>query len=329
MIEKFNRLSSDKKLELINELKRQYSLHYDFLSVKRETSDFNKCVRCQSSNIVKFGSYNDKSRFKCKSCNRTFSELTGTSLSYLKKIDIWNDFVDLTLEDNTIRQISEKLGISTKTAFEWRHRLFYSFSETMNKKFTGVVETDDSFFHFNQKGRKKNYVKTEKTKRGVSDDQIGVMFTIDRTKTMDISMVKRGRVSVDSLRNVLVSDRLSKDNVIFCTDYHRSIESFMRSQGFEQVQLKAVVKERIKDGIFHIQNANSLQKRCKDWIKFNFNNVSTKYLQNYLNLFMMKEIMRLDNLNKVDFLRHSLVEHSVLLKKKLSEETYQDFLRLS
>ena len=45
----------------------------------------------------------------------------------------------------------------------------------------------------------------------------------------------------------------------------------------------------MKHGKFHIQNINSLHSRLKNWINKDLYGVATKYLQNYLNWFRLKE----------------------------------------
>lgn len=45
-------------------------------------------------------------------------------------------------------------------------------------------------------------------------------------------------------------------------------------------------KEFVVDKIYHIQNVNKTHRNLKEWIR-EFNGISTKYLQNYLNYFKL------------------------------------------
>lgn len=57
------------------------------------------------------------------------------------------------------------------------------------------------------------------------------------------------------------------------------------------VTLKRIESGKYKDGIYHIQHANSYHSRLKGWIR-DFNGVATKYLQNYLTWFRWCEITK-------------------------------------
>jgi len=52
--------------------------------------------------------------------------------------------------------------------------------------------------------------------------------------------------------------------------------------------IKASKGERVK-GAFHIQHVNSTHNKIKRWINGTFWGVSTKYLQQYLNWYKLKE----------------------------------------
>ena len=49
--------------------------------------------------------------------------------------------------------------------------------------------------------------------------------------------------------------------------------------------------ERVK-GKYHIQHVNSTHNRVKKWIENTFWGVSTKYLQQYMNWYRVKEIIK-------------------------------------
>ena len=44
-----------------------------------------------------------------------------------------------------------------------------------------------------------------------------------------------------------------------------------------------------QEGFFHIQHVNSLHNRLKKWLNGTFWGVATKYMQDYLNWFKVKE----------------------------------------
>ena len=37
-----------------------------------------QCPRCRSESVIKYGSYREYQRYRCKNCGRTFNDKTGT-----------------------------------------------------------------------------------------------------------------------------------------------------------------------------------------------------------------------------------------------------------
>jgi transposase-like protein len=53
----------------------------------RETrfKDGFECLHCNSVHVVRFGKYNGRQRYRCKSCRKTFTDTTNTFCSALVK----------------------------------------------------------------------------------------------------------------------------------------------------------------------------------------------------------------------------------------------------
>ncbi len=85
------------------------------------------CPNCQSQNVVKNGSYRNKQRFLCRTCEKQFSE------NYLDKKDyqvIQNrQALHLSLEGMSYRNIATTLKINHSTVY--RH--LQQFSELINE----------------------------------------------------------------------------------------------------------------------------------------------------------------------------------------------------
>jgi hypothetical protein len=60
--------------------------------------------------------------------------------------------------------------------------------------------------------------------------------------------------------------------------------------------LHSDLKQYIKQKIYHIQQVNELHNRLKKWIDNTFWGVSTKYLQNYLNWFYLREKLKSESI---------------------------------
>lgn len=181
ILEKFKCLSSEEQIKLLKSLEANIGNETKLLSFRKQSHKPN-CIHCQNEQVIKFGTYSNgnKARYRCTKCLKTFSDFTGTSVYNIKKKHLWMSFIKLMLENKTIRYIAKELNLSTATVFTWRHRVLSSFDKTLIRKFEDIVETDDIMFQFNQKGRRKDFKKITKKKRGVSNQKVSVMVTTDR-----------------------------------------------------------------------------------------------------------------------------------------------------
>lgn len=284
IISQFKSLNYNQQRELLNQLQQTLSSSRPILEHRNLTG----CPYCENEKAYKHANYkNGGTRFKCTSCNKTYNELTGTSLHGIHKKEMWDGFIRLMLESKTIREISKELGIAKQTALDWRHKALSAFNALYTKEFKGVVETDDTYFRFNEKGQR-GVVKYNRKLRGISNQQVSVMVTADRYKSIDLTVIKLGRITTASLEKKLNLDRFNKSNIIY-SDNSRIIKNLFRDL---QIQHETFIAKEKYNGKVHVQNVNNLTRRLKDWIKLNFNNVSTKYLHNYLNWFMVLEILK-------------------------------------
>ncbi len=329
----FKTLPYQKQQEIIQLLSKQVIESRPILNHKEKPTS---CPHCNHSTIHKHGTYKIKNgdnvrvtggtRYQCQGCKKTFNELTGTSIHGIKKTEEFRDFVEQMFEGNSIRKIAEKLCLSTKTVFEWRHKTLESFSKIFTKKFKGIVETDDVIIGFNQKGRKNNFRKIGKRKRGVNNDQdVSVMVSMDRYKTIDLKLVCYGKVTTQNLYREMNMNRFNDENIVV-SDKSRALVRFFKTLEFEHMTFLAKDHVHPQFPIYHVNNLNNLVGRLKQWIKECFSSVSTKYLQNYLNYFLMLEILKSDNDMKDKWWDFMLDDVNTFKRSKNVEEKYQEFL---
>ncbi len=146
-----------------------------------------------------------------------------------------------------------------------------------------------------EKGKKQKDKKPRKrggksTKRGVNDDHIAVIVTQDRKYQIDLTVATTGRIKKIDIENA-IGERLTGQTIL-CTDSHGSYKGFAIDREIEHHPLRANQKQRVKHGVYHIQHVNSTHNRLKKWIDNKFWGVSTKYLQQYLNWFRIKETFK-------------------------------------
>lgn len=134
--------------------------------------------------------------------------------------------------------------------------------------------------------RKRRSRGSKATKRGISDEQVAVVVTQDRSGNQELAVVKKGRISKSDLDDTLGSK--IQQGSILCTDAHRSYTAFTKDKEIEHHKFTANKGQRVVNKIYHVQNVNNTAKRLRAWMS-PYNGVATKYLQNYMNWFMILE----------------------------------------
>lgn len=252
------------------------------------------CPHCQGRHIVANGMYKAVQRYWCRSCNRHFRDSTGTPLAWLKKKDKWLSYLRCMLSGYSLRKSARDVGISLQTSFDWRHKVLQAFKTLSPEGFTGICESDDIFFlesdkgnrHLDRKARKRG---GKASKAGISNEQVTVIASCDRSGRKDLQVVGKGRIRKTDIEKAL-GDKLDEHTVL-CTDSHRSYTAFAKSRHLQHEKIVASRGQYVKDLVYHVQHVNNLTSRLRKWLR-GFNGVSSKYLQNYLNWFMVLEQLK-------------------------------------
>lgn len=162
--------------------------------------------------------------------------------------------------------------------------------------FSGIVELDDTYFLFSEKGKgsiegRKPHKRggSSKKHRGIRQEHFFVLIARDRQKATYSGVLGRGRIMKTQLVKAIGS-KLSSDNTL-CTDAWRGFSTNATSKGLEHH--KSDRTERIK-GLYHIQNLNNYHSHLKGWMQ-RFNGVATKYLDHYLSWFQFLDIVKQRN----------------------------------
>jgi transposase-like protein len=250
-----------------------------------------KCPNCSSSDISGNGKQNAIQKYVCKSCRKYFRDTTGSVMCNLKKPELLPTYMYNMLLGYSIRKCAKETGISVQSSFDWRHKILSSFDELNPNAFKGIVESDDIFFLESSKGNR-NLTRVRRsrgskaTKRGISNEQVAVVVTQDRSGNQELKVVKQGRISKTDLEEVFGS-RIEQGAVL-CTDAHRSYTAFAKGKEIDHQKFTANKGQRVVNKIYHVQNVNNTTKRLRTWMR-PYNGVATKYLQNYMNWFMVLE----------------------------------------
>ncbi len=249
------------------------------------------CPHCSDKRIRANGKLKGVQRYVCNGCSKNFSETTGKFWYNIKKKDKVNRYLYCLLSGYSIRKSAKETGISIQTSFDWRHKLLTSFSSVSIEEFQGIVESDDLFFSYSEKGNRNLDRKPKKrgekaSKAGISNEKVTVVATCDRSGNKDFKVATRGRISKKDLDKIL-KGKLEKAEVL-CSDSHRSYSAFAKENKIEHKKFNASKGQRTVDKVYHVQNVNNMDMRLRKFMD-SFNGVATKYLQNYLNWFLVLE----------------------------------------
>ena len=267
------------------------------------------CPHCSHPKYVRFGTDKGAQRYKCKSCHRSFTEYTGTWMAGLQRKDKIAGYLKLMVEEKSLDKIVLALGINKKTAFDWRHKILASLGTGGGDDFTGITESDETFFLRSEKGMEVKDRKPRKrggksVKRGTSNDQVAVIVTQDRNSGLDLSVATLGRIGKADIANA-IGGRIKKGSTILCSDSHHSYKGFAKDAQVEFHPINVSKGERVR-GAFHVQHVNSTHNKIKKWIGSTFWGVSTKYLQQYLNWHALKERIKSERDIGTAFARYTL-----------------------
>lgn len=239
----------------------------------------------------------DRQRYRCNDCGKTFTDVTNTPLQGSHLPHKWLDFIHCMIEGYSLRKASELIGVHHVTFFYWRHKVLSSLKQMDFEQFSGIVEIDETYFLYSEKGKRKiNGRKVRKRGgasqfRGISKEQVCVLVARDRQKQTYSKVLGQGRI-VKSRLEKAIGLKLSNTNIL-CTDAWRAFRAYAKDKGLEHYSFKSDGKERVK-GLFHIQNVNNYHSRLKGWMN-RFNGVATKYLDHYLSWFRFLDQIRFRN----------------------------------
>jgi transposase-like protein len=144
------------------------------------------CLKCGSDHIRRYGFYRERRRYRCRICGGTFNELSNSPMAGTHYPDRWKSFVDCMVEGLSVEKTAASVGISVPTAFSWRHKLLKKYEKVADMMLRGIIEADETFFLFSEKGHKISAKRKPRkrggkaAKRGISNEQVPVIVGCDR-----------------------------------------------------------------------------------------------------------------------------------------------------
>lgn len=241
------------------------------------------CPHCAGHEIVGWGRSHGLSRFRCKSCGRTFNTLTKTPLAHLRKKERWVGHAEAMIEGKSLAKTAEVCGVHPTTAFRWRHRFLGSPAADKPRTLNGIVEADETFILESFKGRRSDLPREARKRGGLArhpglhQDNIPILVARDRKgATFDAVLPQVDSAAIGAA----LTGVITPENHLVC-DGGRALAAFARKAKIPLHTVAAPGKPTAEAPHLHINNVNAYHGRLKQWLA-RFNGVATKNLPSYL-----------------------------------------------
>lgn len=282
-------LSEEDRKQLLSDLQIEHYEKGDYVAkvqTKKEITTIVKCPYCSSEEFISRGSHKGVKKYQCKKCKKYFNSNTGTALYGIHKKGKWQQYIECMNQGLSLRKSVEKVGISYRTAFIWRHKILSSLREAEPVKLGGIVEADDTYFPNSEKGNRD--LKRKPRKRGDArmvdqENKIPVVVATDRKGNTLLRVAGTGTLRRNALR-AQMAGKFESDTIL-CTDGALVYKGLAIQEGIKWIATSHLGRPIAKNKAYNIQAVNQLHGDLKQFMA-RFNGVSTKYLQNYMNWFM-------------------------------------------
>lgn len=287
---------------VLDELLQDFEIKGSVLDLASQEikSDRNRkpCPYCKSERVLKRGTQKLVQMYQCKSCTKWYSETTGTVLWDIKLKSKWQAYLRCMEQGMSLKSIAEELEICIQTSFNWRHKILSSLGKFTPETLSGIIESDEFEIPISEKGnktlkRKPRKRSTDFKRNSEQKDEvtvIQVVTAIERGGQTFLKAVETKRLSAQEITKAF--DGKITDGSTLITDSHPSYRFFAKEN--PTITHKTfIAKDHVnkEDKKIHVQTVNNTHKELKAFLK-PYNGVSSKYLQNYLNLFAYADKLR-------------------------------------
>lgn len=249
------------------------------------------CPNCGSRKIIKYGHRNGKQRFLCHTCKQTYMHSTKTLMeqSHYSR-SVWAEFIELTLDGQSLDDCAEKFGFSHQTAFNMRHKFLLALQDFLKHNpatLSGISEFDETFVLESNKGTKFSEDAPRKPRRhgakaqsrGISSEWIAICTGIQRDGDALASTVNRAKPSKEELKEIFSGS--IQPGTLALTDGLRSYNVF---QELNICSVKDVTKE--EGSFYNLNTVNGMHSYIKKTYN-QYRGVATKYINRYNAMFSL------------------------------------------
>lgn len=288
------RVQNDLLEELLIEQELQGKVLEEARQELEKSREKKPCPHCSSTKVYKRGKQKGVQMYRCNSCEKWYSETTGTPLYDIKLKSKWQSYLSCMEKGMSIKNIAKELGISIQTSFDWRHKILASLSQYVPEQLSKQVECDELELALNEKGNKS--LERDARKRGSDFTRnqgdgkvttVQVVTAVERNGEKYLKAVATKRLTKQEIEKALAGKLAANTTLI--TDKHPSYKAFAKSN--PKIKHKTLLaKDHVdkSDSTIHLQKVNNVHAGLRTFLR-PFNGVSSKYLQNYLNWYAYKD----------------------------------------
>jgi len=225
-----------------------------------------ECPHCRSHNVVSKGNYKGRKRYQCRSCGKSYNDLTSTPFSGIHNLERLREYLECMIEGYSIRKAALIANVSVTTSFNWRHKLLNGIKGLPAPKMKNVKEVLEIEIPYSNKGQRTS------TPGSLINSKVSAVFVCDRLGKMDSDCI------ISSKRD---------ENTIFkriaeATDEHCDIICSPKLfNNISPLEINFKYPNSIYSRLSLITN---IVESWQVWMK-RFHGVATKYLSNYLHWF--------------------------------------------
>ena len=297
--------SSEQILELEDAIGRIVAWQFTEMALARRTRRCCRtriCPHCHGGTVVLHGKdRNQRQRFKCRGCRKTYNIMTGTPMARARKPEKWAKYLGFMTEHMSVRKIvSAGIGVHQVTAWRWRHRFLKAAVNDNGPVVSGVIQAGWTFFLRSFKGNRgwkggkppENRAARVRAWRastpGLSHQLVPVLTALDSSNTVFDAVLS-------SLRGIdaALDGRIVAGSVL-CSDGNTTYVKVANKANAEHyivhipattlypVGMNPVATTARRPGRLGLDRVNNHHQRLKQFVNGCCRGVATKYLERYL-----------------------------------------------
>jgi transposase-like protein len=237
-----------------------------------------ECPRCLGNEVQKWGGFSGRRRYRCMSCGRTFSDLTGTPAAYLKKVECLPSYAACLGQSLSVRVAARAVGVAPTTAFRWRHRLLGGLEIKHPEMVGGWIEISSRRVPASCKGQRG--LARPARRRGPSPSSMpvprtSIVIAVDRYAGLVTASISNQKVAARELESAIGNRCLGGPTIVALEGRLGPAARFARRIG------GSFRDARNPRSVDQIPAARAYGQELLDWME-RFHGVATKYLPNYL-----------------------------------------------